>query len=62
MVFDIVAESVVCNVLIDDENVVGGVDIVVVTEKDLDDNNRFNIVVDVVLECASEECDSGDEN
>ena len=51
--------SVVCNVLIDGDDVVGGggaavVVIVVVAGKCSDDKNSFN-VVDVMLECVSKE-------
>ncbi len=56
------AESVVCNVLIDDDNIVEGLDIVVVaTEKYFDDNNRFNFF-NVVLESVSEGWSDDDDN
>jgi hypothetical protein len=61
VVSDVVSESVVSIVLIDDEKVVGRVDVVVVvSEKYFDDSNRISFV-DVVLDCASEESsDNGD--
>ena len=57
MVSDVVADSVVPIVLTDDEKVIKAVDViaVVVTEKDFDDSKTFSLV-DVVRDCASEEC------
>jgi hypothetical protein len=63
VISDVIAVSLVCKVLIDDDDddrVVSGIDSGVVgTEKYFDDNNRFDIV-DIVLECASEERNGDD--
>ncbi len=61
MISDVIAVSLVCKVLIDDDDrVVSGIESGVVgTEKYFDDNNRFDFV-DIVLECASEERNGDD--